>query len=79
MNTLKEILDHKRAEVAGQKERTALLNMVEALADAPQTVSLIDAIRSHEFDELSCIAEIKKASPSKGNIVKSFHPEKIAT
>lgn len=78
MNTLKEILEHKRVEVVEKKSRVPLLHIVESLETAPETVSFADAIRSHGMDELSCIAEIKKASPSKGTLVKYFAPEKIA-
>ena len=78
MNTLKEILDHKRTEIAEKKNETPLLNIVEALETAPVTVSFAGAVRSHGMDELSCIAEIKRASPSKGTFVKTFSPEKIA-
>ncbi len=78
MNELKEILQHKRAEVAEKKTRFPLYNIVERLESTPPTASFIEAIRSHDMDELSCIAEIKKASPSKGIIAKNFRPEKIA-
>lgn len=77
MNTLKEILEYKRSEVAGKKVRTPLVHVVEALETAPPTVSFVEAIRSHDMDELSCIAEIKRASPSKGTLVTFFNPAKI--
>jgi len=78
VNKLKDILEHKRAEVAEKKLRFPLYDVVERLEGIPPTESFIEAIRSRELDELACIAEIKKASPSKGVIAKSFRPEKIA-
>ncbi len=78
MNKLKEILEHKRGEVAEKKTRFPLYDIVERLESTPPTASFIEAIRSRETDELACIAEIKKASPSKGVIAKTFRPEKIA-
>lgn len=78
MNKLKEILDHKRIEVAEKKVRFPLYDVVERLEGAPPTSSFMEAIRSREMDEFACIAEIKKASPSKGVIAKTFRPEKIA-
>ncbi len=77
-NKLNEILDHKRAEVIEKKARFPLYDIVERLESAPPTSSFIEAIRSRETDELACIAEIKKASPSKGVIAKTFRPDKIA-
>ncbi len=78
MNKLKEILDYKRQEVAARKEKTPLLSLVQSLESTEPTRSFAYAIRSHEQDEISCIAEIKKASPSKGIIARKFHPESIA-
>ncbi len=78
MNKLKDILEHKRAEVAEKKTRFPLYDIVERLESTSPTASFIEAIRSRESGELVCIAEIKKASPSKGVIAKTFRPEKIA-
>jgi indole-3-glycerol phosphate synthase len=78
VSKLKEILEHKRSEVAAAKEAVSLLSIVESLDGVAPSLSFADAIRSHEQDELSCIAEIKKASPSKGIITKHFKPETIA-
>ncbi|HTY11156.1 MAG TPA: indole-3-glycerol phosphate synthase TrpC [Bacteroidota bacterium] len=78
MNKLKEILETKRVEVAAKKTKAPLLALVEQLESLPPTRGFMDAIRSREVDELACIAEIKKASPSKGVIAKNFRPEKIA-
>jgi len=78
VSKLKEILEHKRIEVAARKQTISLLSIVESLEGVAPSRGFADAIRSHEQDELACIAEIKKASPSKGIIAKSFKPETIA-
>jgi indole-3-glycerol phosphate synthase len=78
VSKLKEILDHKRIEVAAKKQSVSLLSIVESLETTLPTRGFADAIRSGGQDELSCIAEIKKASPSKGIIAKNFRPEAIA-
>ena len=78
MNKLTEILDHKRQEVAVRKEKLPLITLVQSLEGTEPTRGFADAIRSREQDQLTCIAEIKKASPSKGIIAHSFHPESIA-
>ena len=78
MSKLKEILEHKRVEVAANKESTSLFSIVESLDKVAPSRSFADAVRSREQDELACIAEIKRASPSKGLIAKHFKPETIA-
>ncbi|HTR81640.1 MAG TPA: indole-3-glycerol phosphate synthase TrpC [Bacteroidota bacterium] len=78
MNKLKEILEHKRLEVARMKEIVAPVALVESMDSVFSTRSFTDAIRAHGEEEISCIAEVKKASPSKGVIAKRFNPETIA-
>ncbi|HTX20056.1 MAG TPA: indole-3-glycerol phosphate synthase TrpC [Bacteroidota bacterium] len=78
MSKLKEILDHKRAEVAARKVEVPLLGVVESLQQALPSRPFADAIRSSATRSLACIAEIKRASPSKGIIAKHFRPETIA-
>jgi indole-3-glycerol phosphate synthase len=72
---LDEILEHKRREVAEAKARAPLSNLREK---APKRTAglFADAIRSH--DGIRLIAEIKKASPSKGVLVRDFDPARLA-
>jgi indole-3-glycerol phosphate synthase len=72
---LDEILEHKRREVAEAKARAPLSNLRgKALK---RTAGLFaNAIRSH--DGIRLIAEIKKASPSKGVLLANFDPARLA-
>ncbi|WP_395673151.1 indole-3-glycerol phosphate synthase TrpC [Phenylobacterium sp.] len=76
---LARIADYKRDEVAARKaERT--LEMVEAAARAAPAPRGFRAalIRAHAPGRLALIAEIKKASPSKGLIREDFDPPSLA-
>ncbi|MBC8044032.1 MAG: indole-3-glycerol phosphate synthase TrpC [Rhizobacter sp.] len=77
MNYLTRILDEKKSEVSKLKSS----NPRGALADAElqPTRSFADAIRRKPGDPLRLIAEIKKASPSRGVMVEDFKPVEIAT
>ncbi|MBI2427400.1 MAG: indole-3-glycerol phosphate synthase TrpC [Ignavibacteriales bacterium] len=77
-NKLNEILLHKKHEVEELKEKMPFETVFERISMLSPTEELIPALRSHQNGEVTCIAEIKKASPSKGVIAKSFNVEKIA-
>jgi len=77
MNKLDEILAYKKIEVANRKEEVPFEQVIEKMVQLPPTDDLASALKSHNADECVCIAELKKASPSKGVIAKSFSPEKI--
>lgn len=76
---LRTILDRKLEEVA---ERSALRSMASLLRDAgamPECRGFSDALaRQIAHKRPAVIAEIKRASPSKGLIRKEFHPADIA-
>ncbi len=76
---LDEILAHKRTEVAGRRARRSLAQVEDAARTAPAVrgfrAALSDAI-SH--GRAAVIAEIKKASPSKGVIREDFDVAAIA-
>jgi indole-3-glycerol phosphate synthase len=76
-NKLDEILEYKKLEVAQNKVETPIESVFEKIGLMPPTDDFTSALSRHESDECVCIAEIKKASPSKGLIAKSFSPEKI--
>ncbi len=78
MNKLEEILAHKREEVEHNKIEYPFDELIELLPKAPPTLDFAAAIRGQENNTISCIAEIKKASPSKGVLTNNFVPEKIA-
>ncbi|KAK4115027.1 hypothetical protein N656DRAFT_478058 [Canariomyces notabilis] len=68
-NILQRIYAHRRAAVAAQKEipsqRPSDLQAAYNLNLAPPQISLVDRLRQSPFD-VALMAEIKRASPSKG-------------
>lgn len=77
-NKLTEILEHKKREVELAKARIPFATLIDRISTLSPTAEFGEALRSHDAGEVTCIAEIKKASPSKGVISKSFNVEKIA-
>lgn len=75
MSILADILEHKAMEVAARRQKRPLAAMRAAAeaADAPQGFAA--ALAEHTP---AVIAEIKKASPSKGLIREQFEPAAIA-
>jgi indole-3-glycerol phosphate synthase len=72
---LDEIIDYKRGFVAERVSRVPFAQVVEAASARPRPRSLFD--RLADGDDISIIAEIKKASPSKGLIREDFDPVEI--
>lgn len=77
---LRKIEEYKREEIAVAKYSRPL-GLVTALArSTPRPRGFVEAIRRKLANgSYALIAEIKKASPSKGLIRKDFHPESLAT
>jgi indole-3-glycerol phosphate synthase len=74
MNKLDEICANKRLEVAARKAAVTRADL-EAFASAHTTPRGFEAaLREHAATGYALIAEIKKASPSKGIIRPDFHP-----
>ena len=73
---LSEILSHKKIEVTLRKEQQPFDDLIEKAWLCPATLDFESALKSDEG--IACIAEIKKASPSKGVITRDFVPTKIA-
>ncbi len=79
MSVLSEILATKRTEVAWQRQRTPLSMMQEQVIDAPPARDFRAAIQTaRETKGVALIAEVKKASPSKGVICANFDALVIA-
>ena len=76
---LEKILARKRVEVAERRAARPLADLAAHAASAPPTLGFADAIeRRIRAGDPAVIAEIKKASPSKGVIRADFQPAEIA-
>jgi indole-3-glycerol phosphate synthase len=73
---LDEIIAYKKKELAETKRNAPLADIKSRAADAGQTRGFGIALAGCE--EIRLIAEVKKASPSKGLIREDFDPVKIA-
>jgi indole-3-glycerol phosphate synthase len=74
---LEEIVWEKDREVATARERVPLQKLARQVADLPPTRDFEAALRA-SCRKPAVIAEIKKASPSKGVIREHFDPEALA-
>lgn len=76
---LNKILNTKRAEVSAAKTERPLLQMQAEAVEGPPLRDFVGAIRARiAAGRPAVIAEIKKASPSKGVIREDFQPAAIA-
>ena len=74
MNKLEEICASKRLEVAARKPQATLASLEAAAAAQTPPRGFEAALRARAASGYALIAEIKKASPSKGLIRADFHP-----
>lgn len=77
MNISDQILESKKNEVLKLKQRYSLSSFSEMKFFSNQKLNFSKALNKSE--ELAVIAEIKKASPSKGILIEEFDHEKIAS
>jgi indole-3-glycerol phosphate synthase len=76
---LKKIMHRKAEEVLARAEHLPLRELAVGLADAAPTRGFADALAARiEAGGPAVIAEIKKASPSKGVLRADFRPAEIA-
>lgn len=75
---LAEICDHKRTEVAARKARHSEMEIRASLASASPVRGFTSTLRAGRDKGYGLIAEIKKASPSKGLIRADFDPPVLA-
>ena len=73
---LTRILDHKRTEVERQAAKIPLAQLAAQLATAPAPRPFDAALR--QPSRVALIAEVKKASPSKGVLIENFDPLALA-
>ncbi len=75
---LAEIVQHKEQEIAQMRQQLPLEDLQQKLKAAPIVRDFLKALQNSS-NYPSLIAEVKKASPSKGIIRQDFEPVKIAT
>jgi indole-3-glycerol phosphate synthase len=84
MTILDKIIATKREEVAAAKAATSEAELRDEIANAPPVRDFFAALAEPAADsvgsrkQIKLIAEVKKASPSKGVIRADFHPVEIA-
>lgn len=79
MNILDTIVAQKRIEVAALPERRiAAGDLRDAMLERRERRDFMAALRAPRRGDVALIAEVKKASPSKGVICPDFDPVRIA-
>ncbi|MBE9212109.1 indole-3-glycerol phosphate synthase TrpC [Plectonema cf. radiosum LEGE 06105] len=76
-NILEEIVWYKEAEVEQMREKQSLQDLQRQIVNAPPSRDFVAALRQAKTKP-ALIAEVKKASPSKGILREDFDPVKIA-
>ena len=78
-NILEQILATKAEEIQQRRTQISLAELKQRTLEAPQTKGFISALQQRASQQQAgIIAEIKKASPSKGVIRADFDPVAIA-
>jgi indole-3-glycerol phosphate synthase len=75
-DVLKEIIQKKQEKILAAKQQLPEEELKSKVAALPPTRPFLEAI--NKARQISLIAEIKKASPSRGVIRENFNPQEIA-
>jgi indole-3-glycerol phosphate synthase len=77
LNILEEIVWQKEREITQQREKTPLIELQKQIANLPPTRDFVGALKQGKTQP-ALIAEVKKASPSKGVLREDFDAVAIA-
>ena len=78
-NVLKKIVDKKKEKIKIYKNKHSESKLFEDIKNINNFIDFKNKIKSRNLEhKISIIAEIKKASPSYGEIIKNFNPLNIA-
>lgn len=75
---LDRIMDHKRAEVVRQKQESPLAEVRSAAGSSPPRPDFLAALRQPRGNGPALIAEIKRASPSRGQLAEKMDLSSLA-
>lgn len=76
---LKKICDHKKEELKLTKSKCSLDSLIKLLPNKNNKNFKNLILKSKKNKTINIIAEIKKSSPSAGEIIKDYFPENIAS
>ena len=77
-NILKKICNDKKKELEITKSKCSLNSLIKLLPEKKNKKFKDLIIESQKNKSNNIIAEIKKSSPSAGELIKDYHPENIA-
>jgi len=77
MNVLQEIVEHKKQELRQRQKDVPVAVLEENIKTRGLTRNFRDVLRN--FPYVQIIAEVKKASPSRGVLCTDFNPTKLAS